>query len=107
VDLKHVLCQIQTNAGNVHFGLLSSWDWLLTSPVWHIDAVAEGRSPSHWKSRRLYAGAFRRMIPTVVHSAEGAIKQLFRPTCWPRKVGYKTWDKIDETDLYYLNADYF
>jgi hypothetical protein len=24
VELKHVLCQIQTNAGNVHFGLLSS-----------------------------------------------------------------------------------
>jgi hypothetical protein len=22
VDLKYVLCQIQTNAGNVHFGLL-------------------------------------------------------------------------------------
>jgi hypothetical protein len=32
------------------------------------------------KSRRFYAGAFRRMIPTVVHSAEGAIRPLFRPT---------------------------
>ena len=38
MHLKNLLCQIHSNARKVHFGLLPSFDWLMTTPVWHIDA---------------------------------------------------------------------
>ena len=38
VHLKHLLCQIHSNARKVHLGLLPSFDWLMTTPVWHTDA---------------------------------------------------------------------
>ncbi|MDP2811248.1 MAG: DUF123 domain-containing protein [Rhodocyclaceae bacterium] len=47
---------------------------MTSKPIPRFKTVRVGR-----KSRRLLAGAFRHL---PVHSAEGAIKPLFRPTCW-------------------------
>jgi hypothetical protein len=44
VNLKDVLCQIKADACKVHFGLFPSLDWLMTLPVWHMDAVRREES---------------------------------------------------------------
>ena len=46
VNLKNLLCQINTNSFKFHLDS-SLWDRLLTPPVWRTDAVG-GRSPFHW-----------------------------------------------------------
>jgi hypothetical protein len=44
VDLEHVLCQIKANCRNLHSGRSFRFEWLMTLPLWHIDAVWVGAS---------------------------------------------------------------
>ncbi len=39
VNLKNVLCQVQPDRRNVHFGRPFPVQWLMASPLWHFDAV--------------------------------------------------------------------
>ena len=39
VYMENVLCQIHSNANNLHLGLLLSGDWWTTLPVWLLDAA--------------------------------------------------------------------
>jgi hypothetical protein len=42
VNLEHTLCQINTNRRNLHDGCPTRLKWLMTLPLWDIDAVAGG-----------------------------------------------------------------
>jgi len=48
VDLEHVLGQIDTNCRNLHGGRPFRFEWSITLPLWHIDAVIGSGRPSHW-----------------------------------------------------------
>jgi len=37
--LKNILCQIYSNLFNLHGEPLLPFHWLITTPVWHFDAV--------------------------------------------------------------------
>src|SRR5712692_6440588 len=59
VNLKHVLCQINSNADKLHSGLLLPCDWWIPLPVWHLDAEWVRRGPSHCFGSKAVIGECR------------------------------------------------
>ncbi len=47
VDLEHVLGQIEADCRNLHGGRSFRFEWLVTLPLWHFDAVIGWGRPSH------------------------------------------------------------
>ncbi|CAG9183904.1 hypothetical protein LMG23992_05103 [Cupriavidus laharis] len=44
---KHILGQVDPNCRNLHDGCPFRFEWLVTLPLWHIDAVTGWGRPSH------------------------------------------------------------